>query len=83
MRERKVSKGSNEATALSRDQSGIYSILQLLKNFVLKYMSLWHVNTFPKVLDFKITYYFEISKISSSLKIKVIFHSLQRLPKKD
>lgn len=55
MRERKVSKGSNKATALSRDQSSTYSVLEVLKNSVIKYMPLCHVNTFPNVLDFKIT----------------------------
>lgn len=55
MREKKVGKGSNKATALSRDQSSTYSALEVLKNFIIKHMPLHHVNTFPKVLDFKIT----------------------------
>lgn len=76
MRKRIVSKGSNKAAALSRDQSGTYSVLELLKNFLIKYMPLPYVDFYINVLDFKISSQIELSKILSSLKIGVIFHWL-------
>lgn len=76
IRKRIVSKGSNKATALSRDQSSTYSVLEVLKNFLIKYMPLHYVDSYINVLDFKISNQIELSNILSSLKIGVIFHWL-------